>query len=154
MECHFCFGPATSFFSGAISNCPLLFPGVQWHIGHLPSWGALIMVSYLFVFSYCSFTARILEWVAISSSSGPSFVRTLYYDPSILGGPAWHGSASLSYPSPFTNHYEAMIHEGVLNTYNWLNSKGFRSCWYASIYMLLYILMTIFWERVKKSRSD
>ena len=145
MECHFCFGPATSFFSGAISNCPLLFPGVQWHIGHLPSWGG----SYYGVISFCLFILFIH-----SKNTGvschfllqfwPSFVRTLYYDPSILGGPAWHGSASLSYPSPFTNHYEAMIHEGVLNTYNWLNSKGFRSCWYASIYMLLYILMTIF----------
>ena len=36
--------------------------------------------------------ARILEWIAISSSSGPRFVRTLHYDPSVLGGPAWHGS--------------------------------------------------------------
>ena len=36
--------------------------------------------------------SSILEWVAISSSSGPRFVRTLYYDPSILGGPTQHGS--------------------------------------------------------------
>ena len=36
--------------------------------------------------------ARILEWVAISSSSGPCFVRTLHYDLSGLGGPARHGS--------------------------------------------------------------
>ena len=34
--------------------------------------------------------ARILEWVAIPFSSGPRFVRTLH--PSILGGPAQHGS--------------------------------------------------------------
>ena len=32
------------------------------------------------------------ERVAISFSSGPHFVRTLHYDPSILGGPARHGS--------------------------------------------------------------
>ena len=37
-------------------------------------------------------TARILEQFAIPSSSGPRFVRTLHYDPSILSGPAQHDS--------------------------------------------------------------
>ena len=36
--------------------------------------------------------ARLLKWLAISFSSGPRFVRTVHYDPSILGGPTWHGS--------------------------------------------------------------
>ena len=36
--------------------------------------------------------ARILQGVAISSSRGPRLVRTLHYDPPVLGGPAWHGS--------------------------------------------------------------
>ena len=36
--------------------------------------------------------ARILEWVDISFSGGPHFVRTLPYDPSILADPAWHDS--------------------------------------------------------------
>ena len=36
--------------------------------------------------------ARILTWFAIPFSSGPCFIRTLHYDPSILGGPTWHGS--------------------------------------------------------------
>ena len=36
--------------------------------------------------------ARILKWFTIPFSSGPRFVRTLHYDPSILGGPTWHGS--------------------------------------------------------------
>ena len=36
--------------------------------------------------------ARILEWVAISSSSRPHFVRTLHYDPPILGSPAQQDS--------------------------------------------------------------
>ena len=30
---------------------------------------------------------RILKWFAIPSFRGPHFVRTLHYDPSILGGP-------------------------------------------------------------------
>ena len=36
--------------------------------------------------------ARILKWFAIPFSSGPRFVRTLHHDPSVLGGPTWHGS--------------------------------------------------------------
>ena len=36
--------------------------------------------------------ARILEWFAISSLSVPRFVRPLHLDPSLLSGPAWHGS--------------------------------------------------------------
>ena len=36
--------------------------------------------------------ARILKWFAIAFSSGPRFVRTLHCDPSVLGGPTWHGS--------------------------------------------------------------
>ena len=38
--------------------------------------------------------ARILKWSAIPSSSGPHFVRTLHYDPSVLGGPTQDGSLS------------------------------------------------------------
>ena len=34
--------------------------------------------------------ARILKWFASPFSSEPHFVRTLYHDPSILGGPKWH----------------------------------------------------------------
>ena len=36
--------------------------------------------------------ARILKWFAIPFSIGPCFVKTLHHDPSILGGPAQHGS--------------------------------------------------------------
>ena len=31
--------------------------------------------------------ARILKWLPIPFSSGPHFVRTLHYDPSVLSGP-------------------------------------------------------------------
>ena len=40
--------------------------------------------------------ARVLKWFAIPFSKGLCFVRTLHNDPSILGGPTWHGSVSLS----------------------------------------------------------
>ena len=34
---------------------------------------------------------RMLKWFAILFSSGLYFVRALNHDPSILGGPTWHG---------------------------------------------------------------
>ena len=36
--------------------------------------------------------ARILKWFAIPFLSGACFVRNLHHDPSVLGGPTWHGS--------------------------------------------------------------
>ena len=40
---------------------------------------------------------RMLKWFAIPFSSGPHIVRTLHRDLCFSGGPAWHGSVSLSY---------------------------------------------------------
>ena len=40
--------------------------------------------------------ARILKWFVIPFFSGPLSVRPLYHDLSVLGGPTWHGSVSLS----------------------------------------------------------
>ena len=42
------------------------------------------------------FKARILKWFAIPFSSGPHSVTPLHHDPSVLGGPTWHGLVSLS----------------------------------------------------------
>ena len=68
--------------------------------------------------------ARILEWVAISFSSGPCFVRILHYDLSILGG--LHGMAhSFTELHKHLHHDEAVIHEGVDQT--WEDSGGQRS---------------------------
>ena len=36
--------------------------------------------------------AKILEWFAIPSPSGPHFIRTLRHVLSVLGGPVWCGS--------------------------------------------------------------
>ena len=43
--------------------------------------------------------ARILKWFAIPFSSGPHSVRPLHHNPTVLGGPTWHGLVSLSYTS-------------------------------------------------------
>ena len=48
--------------------------------------------------------ASILGWFAIPSSNGSCFVRTLFYDLSVLGDPAWHGSQLhwvMQAPSPW-----------------------------------------------------
>ena len=54
--------------------------------------------------------ARILEWVAISSSSGPHFVKTLYYD--LLSWVALHGM-TYSFIELYKAHHHKkdMIHE-------------------------------------------
>ena len=54
--------------------------------------------------------ARIFEWVAISSSSGPCFIRILHYDPSVLGGlpDMTHSFTDLCKP---LHHGKAAIHE-------------------------------------------
>ena len=78
--------------SGDISNCPLLFPVAYWTPSDL---GGLIFWSHIFLPFYTVhgvLTPGILEWFAISSSSGPHFARTLHCDLTVLGGPAWLGS--------------------------------------------------------------
>ena len=50
---------------------------LQQHTGYLPTWGVHLSVSYIFAFSYCSWSSqgKILKWFAIPFSSGPCFVR-------------------------------------------------------------------------------
>ena len=65
---------------------------LQCHIGHLPTWGIHLSVSYLCLFILFMGFSRQECWFAIPFSSGPCFVKTLHHDPSFLGGPTWHGS--------------------------------------------------------------
>ena len=57
------------------------------------------------------FMAKMLEWFAIPSSSGPHFVRTLHCDLSILSDPAQHGHSFIESHSHLC-HNKAVIHEG------------------------------------------
>ena len=63
---------------------------LQQYIGHLPSWGVHLSVSYLFPFAYCSWVlkARILKWFAIPFSSGPHFAILWKYNQVLL----WRGA--------------------------------------------------------------
>ena len=86
----FHFGSVSSFFLELFLHSS---PVAYWV---LPTWGINLSMSYLFAFSYCSWGSQgkntEVKWLAITFSSGPHFVRTLHYDPSVLGGPTRHGS--------------------------------------------------------------
>ena len=57
------------------------------------TWGVPLLVSFLpFHTVHGVLKARMLKWFAVSFSSGPHFVGTLHYDPSVLAGPTRHGS--------------------------------------------------------------
>ena len=73
--CCFCFGSMPhSFWSYFSTN-------LQWHIGHLPTWGVHLSVSYLFAFSYCSWGSEgknmevvchsLLQWTTFCQTSPP-----------------------------------------------------------------------------------
>ena len=88
--------PSCFILSGTISNCPLLFhssildtfwPGSG--VGRVIFWCHIFLP---FHTVHGVLEVRLLQWVANPSSSGLHFVRTLRYDPSVLGSPASHGS--------------------------------------------------------------
>ena len=88
----FPFWPSCLILSEAISNCLLLFPSkildTFWP-------GGLIFWCYIFLpfhIVHGSSRGKHTGMFAILSSRGPCLVRTLPYDLSVLGGPAWHGS--------------------------------------------------------------
>ena len=83
------------YWNFSFSISPLLYNIVLYR------WGLPVSCFLPFHTVHGVLQARTLEWVAISFSSGPDFVRTPPYDPCVLGGPAWL-LASLSYTSPFT----------------------------------------------------
>ena len=79
---------------GAISNWLPLFPS---NILDTFQPGGLMFHGHIFLPFHTVhrvLVARTLEWVAISFSSGPCFVRTLHYDSAILGSPAQQGYTS------------------------------------------------------------
>ena len=84
--------PSHFILYGTISHCPLLFPR---SVLDSAQSGRLIFWCHIFLSFHTIhgvLAARILEWFAIPCSSGPHFFRTRHYDPSVLGGPTWHGS--------------------------------------------------------------
>ena len=85
-------------------NSPLLFPS---SIMDTFRPGGLVfecVVFFTFYVIHGFLTASIVGWCAIPSFNGSRFIRTLCYDPSILGGPAEQGLSDpwrgyISWPS-------------------------------------------------------
>ena len=88
LGCCFCFGSISSFFLELFLHWS---PVTYWY---LPTGGVHLQYPIFLPFHTVPgvIKARILKWFAISFSSGPCFVRTLQHDPTVLGGPTWHGS--------------------------------------------------------------
>ena len=87
----------------------------QWHIGHLPTLGAHLLMSYLFAFSYYSWGSRQEYW------SGLPFHSTLKHILSelfIMICPSWvalHDMAhSFTESYKLLHHNKAVIHEGCI----------------------------------------
>ena len=100
----FLFGFFTSFFLELLAIALCSSPVVYWTPSDLAR--GLIFWWHIFLLFHTIhgvLEGRILKWVAISSSSGLCFVRTLHYDLSIWWGGAYVAwlIASLSYRSPF-----------------------------------------------------
>ena len=91
-ELYFHFGPVASFSLEILVIALHSSPVAYWTLSIL---GRITFQCHIFLLSHTVhgvLLAIILEWFAISSSSEPCFVRTLHYDSSVLGGPAWHVS--------------------------------------------------------------
>ena len=86
------FGPASSFFLELLLIALYSSPVVYRISSNLGDLIFHCQIFWPFHTVHGVLTSRILEWLAIPSFSEPHFIRTLHYDPSVLGGPAWHGS--------------------------------------------------------------
>ena len=88
--CSFCFGSIPSFFLELFLHWSAV---AYW----APTgWPGEFLFQYPIILPFHTvhgvLKARILNWFAIPFSSGPHFVRALYHDPPILGGPTQQGS--------------------------------------------------------------
>ena len=89
IECCFSFGSIFSFFPELFLHW---YPVAYWAPTNPGSSSFNVLSFRLFILFMGFFVARILKWLATPFSSEPHFVRTLYQDLPILGGPTWHGS--------------------------------------------------------------
>ena len=107
----FCFGSIPSFFLELF----LHWSPVAYWVGHLPTWGVLLSVSYHFAFSYCSWGSQgkntevvchsLLQWTTFCQTSPPW--------PACLG---WPHTAYLS----FIELDKAVVHVIRLTSFLWL----------------------------------
>ena len=89
--------PGPCFHFGSVSSFLLELFLRSSPVAHWTSYQPGEFIFQCHIFLHCHtvhgiLKARMLKLFAIPFSSGPHFVRTLHRDPSILGGPTWHGS--------------------------------------------------------------
>ena len=85
----FCLGSISSFFLELfLHSSPVVAHWLPTNLGN-SSFSVLFLPAHT-VHGFPK--ARMLKYFAIPFSSGPRFVRSLHYDPSVLGFPTWHGS--------------------------------------------------------------
>ena len=87
--CCFCFGSVSSFFLELFLHWS---PVAYWAPTNLGSSSFSVLSFCLFILFMGFSRQQYWREGAIPFSSGPHFVRTLHHNPSILGGPTWHGS--------------------------------------------------------------
>ena len=89
-EHRFCFGPAASFFLGLLvilRSSPIACCTPS-DLGN----SSFAVISFCPFMQFMRFSQQVYWGVCLCSSSGSRFVRNLHWDPSVLGGPTWHGS--------------------------------------------------------------
>ena len=84
---YFCFGSVSSFFLELFLYSSAV---AYWAPTNLGS-SSFSVISFCLFFVHGLLKASMLKWFAIPFSSGPHSVRPLHHDPSVLGGPTWHG---------------------------------------------------------------
>ena len=104
--------PSRFILSGAIGNSPPCFLSSildTFRPGEWIFWGHNFLSFYT---AHDVVTASILGWFSIPFSSGSRFVKSLCYDPSVLGGPTWHGRLN-------ENKREGIlaVHRGYCNSF-------------------------------------
>ena len=83
--------PNCFILPGAIGNSPPCFLSSildTFRPGGLIFW---CHICFSFYTAHDVAMASMMGWVAIPFSSGSRLVKSLCYDPSVLGGPTWHG---------------------------------------------------------------
>ena len=113
-EWHFCFCPTSSFSLELLVIALCSSPGAYWRPSDLGRGRGLIFWCPIFLSFHTAYwvpAARMLGWVAVSSSSVPCFVTTLHY---VLS--AWVALHSMAYGfielhKPL-HHDKTVIHEG------------------------------------------
>ena len=89
-ECHFCFGPATSFFLERLVIALYCSPEVYWMPSDLEGSSSSVISFCLFILS--TGFSRQEYWSGLPFTPPMDHILSEVYTTSVLGDPEWHGS--------------------------------------------------------------